>query len=203
MRHSAALCERLGHQVIPATLPVDLPRFLDQAFDIIGPNTRNYLDLLGQMRGAPVSEAELEPRTRIYLREKGDIGAVQYVQAIEGIHALGRKLAYFMRDYDLILTPALTREPPRIGTLDVLDDRADLATLIECFHSYSPFTALFNATGQPAMSVPLYWTNDGLPIGAHFAGRFGDETTLLALAHQLETLQPWAQRRPPVNACSA
>ncbi|WP_163576171.1 amidase [Halomonas faecis] len=203
VRHSAALCEQLGHQLIPANLPVDLPQFLDQAFDIIGPNTRNYLDLLGQMRGTPVSEDELEPRTRIYLREKGSISAVQYVQAIEGIHALGRTFANFMHDYDLILTPALTREPPRIGTLDVSDDRADLATLIECFHSYSPFTALFNATGQPAMSVPLYWTHGGLPIGAHFAGRFGDETTLLALAQQLEELQPWAQRRPPVNACSA
>ncbi|WP_010627541.1 amidase [Halomonas sp. KM-1] len=203
VRHSAALCEQLGHEVIPATLPVDLPRFLDQAFDIIGPNTRKYLELLGQLRGAPVSDAELEPRTRIYLREKGNIGAIQYIRAIEGMHALGRTLANFMRDYDLILTPTLTREPPRIGALDVTDPNADLTTLIECFHSYSPFTALFNASGQPAMSVPLYWTSAGLPIGAHFAGRFGDETTLLALAHQLEALQPWASRRPPLNACAA
>ncbi|PAU74804.1 amidase [Halomonas salipaludis] len=202
VRHSATLCEQLGHQVIPATLPVDLPRFLDQAFDIIGPNTRNYVELLGQMRGAAVRDEELEPRTRIYLREKGGIGATQYIQAIEGIHALGRTLANFMRDYDLILTPTLTREPPRIGAMDVTDPNADLAMLIECFHRYSPFTALFNASGQPAMSVPLYWTSTGLPIGAHFAGRFGDETTLLALAHQLEALQPWASRRPPLNACA-
>ncbi|MBV1789942.1 amidase [Marinobacterium sp. D7] len=201
VRHAAKLCENLGHQVSPVTLPVDLPQFFAMAFDIIGPNTRNYVELLGAMRGAPVTEEELEPRTRIYLREKGDIGAVQYVQAIEGIHALGRTFANFMRDYDLILTPTLTREPPLIGTLDVVDDKADMGTLIECFHSYSPYTALFNATGQPAMSVPLYWSASGLPIGAHFAGRFGEESTLLALAHQLEQAQPWAQRRPPVNAC--
>ncbi|GGB84785.1 6-aminohexanoate-cyclic-dimer hydrolase [Marinobacterium zhoushanense] len=201
VRHAARLCENLGHQVLPVTLPVDLPQFFNMAFDIIGPNTRSYLNMLGAMRGAPVTGEELEPRTRIYLREKGDIGAVQYVQAIEGIHALGRTFANFMRDYDLILTPTLTREPPLIGTLDVADDKADMGTLIECFHSYSPYTALFNATGQPAMSVPLYWTPDGLPIGAHFAGRFGEESTLLALAHQLEQAQPWVQRRPPLNAC--
>ncbi|WP_253926607.1 amidase family protein [Dickeya dadantii] len=74
--------------------------------------------------------------------------------------------------------------------------------IIEGFHRYCPFTALFNATGQPAMSVPLYWTPGGLPIGSHFAARFGDENTLLALAAQLEQVQPWASRVPPVNALS-
>lgn len=68
-------------------------------------------------------------------------------------------------------------------------------------HSYSPYTALFNATGQPAMSFPQYCTADGLPLGSQFAGRFGDERTLLSLARQSEAAQPWATRRPPVNAC--
>ncbi|GAB2602873.1 amidase [Nitrincola alkalisediminis] len=201
VRDAAALCEGLGHLVTPINLPVDLLKFYDMAFDIIGPNTRRYLDMLGQMRGAPVQAEELEPRTRIYLRDKGGIGAVKYVRAIEGIHALGRTFANFMCDFDVILTPTLTREPPLIGTLDVIDDQKDIGTLIECFHSYSPYTALFNATGQPAMSVPLYWTPGGLPIGAHFVGRFGEEVTLLALAHQLEQAQPWAHRRPQINAC--
>lgn len=201
VQHAAGLCERLGHQVVPVSLPVDLRAFYDTAFDIIAPNTRSYLDSLGQMRGAPVTMEELEPRTRIYLREKGGIDAVKYVQAIEKIHAMGRAFANFMRDYDLILTPTLTREPPLIGELDVVDEQADMDTLIECFHSYSPYTAPFNATGQPAMSVPLYWTDRGLPIGAHFVGRFGEEATLLALARQLEQEQPWIERRPPINAC--
>lgn len=202
VRHSAKLCEQLGHKVVPTSLPVDLPQFLDQAFDIIGPNTRSYVEMLGQMRGHPVGLEELEPRTRILLAEKGDISAVQYVRAIEGIHALGRQMANFMQDYDLILTPTLTREPPLIGTLDITDDQAGMEALTERYHSYSPFTAIFNATGQPAMSVPLYWTEEQLPIGAHFVGRFGEEQTLLALAAQLEREQPWAHRRPPVNACT-
>ncbi len=134
------------------------------------------------------------------LREKGDTSGVRYADAVTSIHMLGRRLAAFLSDFDLILTPTLTREPPLIGSLDPFDDSLDLATLIDRFHSYSPFTALFNASGQPAMSVPLYWTAGGLPLGSHFAARFGEEGTLLALAAQLEQAQPWAGRVPPVSA---
>ncbi|WP_110969639.1 amidase [Pseudomonas huaxiensis] len=200
VRHTARLCESLGHVVEPAMLPVQPLGFLDKVFDVIGASTRSYLDLLGELRGQPVPDEELEPRTRIILREKGGISGATYASAVESIHALGRQLARFMENYDLVLTPTLTREPPLIGSLDRFDDRLDLATLIEDFHSYSPFTALFNASGQPAMSVPLYWTPGGLPIGSHFAGRFAEEGTLLALAAQLELAQPWAGRVPPVNA---
>lgn len=200
VRHTARVCEQLGHQVEPATLPVDLPRFFDQVFDIIGPSTRHYLSVLGTLRGSPVQDAELEPLTRILLRERGDIPAYRYAAAVEAIHALGRSLAGFLTNYDLILTPTLTREPPRLGELRIEDDRLPLEQVIEQSHSYSPFTALFNASGQPAMSVPLYWTADGLPLGSHFAGRFGEEGTLLALAAQLERAQPWARRIPPVSA---
>jgi len=63
---------------------------------------------------------------------------------------------------------------------------------------YAAFTPIANLTGQPAMSVPLYWNGEGLPIGCHFFGRFGEEATLLRLASQLEAAQPWEARRPPV-----
>ncbi|MCD0245483.1 amidase [Xanthomonas melonis] len=203
VRHSAELCSRLGHHVEPARLPVDLPALLDQLFDIIGPSTRSYLDMLGQLRGAPIADAELEPRTRVILREKGQASGARYAAAVAAIHALGRRLASMLVHYDLILTPALTREPPRLGSLDAFDETITFAQLIEDFHSYCPFTALFNASGQPAMSVPLYWSPAGLPIGAHFAARFGEEATLLALAAQLERAQPWAARVPALNANAA
>ncbi|NVK72580.1 MAG: amidase [Oceanospirillaceae bacterium] len=202
VRHAAKLCESLGHEVTQAELPVDLYQFFDQCFDIIGTNTRNYVELLGQMRGKDVSLDELQVHTRIMLREKGNIDAVQYVRAIESMHALGRRFANLMTEYDVILTPTLAKPPVLIGTLDVIDENKSADDLIQHYHSYSPYTCLFNATGQPAMSVPLYWTEQGLPIGAHFSGRFGDEETLFSLAAQLEQAQPWFNNRPKVNACS-
>lgn len=201
VRQAARLCESLGHRVEPASLPVVLPAFLDQVFTIIGASTRHYVDLLGQMRGFAVRAEELEVRTRIILRDKGNVSGAQYAAAVEWIHALGRQLALFMQDYDLVLTPVLTREPVPIGELDIQDVCMSLDQLLERYHSYSPFTAVFNASGQPAMSVPLSWSSNGLPMGAHFAGRFGEENTLLALAAQLERAQPWRGRVPPVNAC--
>ncbi|WHS62860.1 amidase family protein [Pseudomonas sp. G2-4] len=201
VRQAARLCESLGHRVEPASLPVVLPEFLDQVFTIIGASSRHYVDLLGQIRGFAVRAEELEVRTRIILRDKGNVSGAQYAAAVEWIHALGRQLAVFMQDYDLVLTPVLTREPVPIGELDIQDVCMSLDQLLERYHSYSPFTALFNASGQPAMSVPLSWSANGLPMGAHFAGRFGEESTLLALAAQLERAQPWRCRVPPVNAC--
>lgn len=201
VRHTAQLCENLGHHVEHAVLPVDPIPLLNGIFDIIGASTRSYLDMLGKMRGQAVADEELEPRTRIIVRERGAVSGARYADAVAGIHMLGRELARFLCNYDLILSPTLTREPPLIGTLDAFDDRLDLATVIEHFHSYSPFTALFNASGQPAMSVPLYWTEQhDLPIGSHFAARFGEEGTLLALAAQLEAAQPWRGRVPRTNA---
>jgi amidase len=65
-------------------------------------------------------------------------------------------------------------------------------------YAFVPFTPIFNATGQPAMSVPLHWTDTGLPIGTHLVGRFGDEGTLFRLAGQIERARPWTDRRPPL-----
>ncbi|UFH48310.1 amidase [Pseudomonas sp. KNUC1026] len=200
VRHTAQLCESLGHSVVPAALPVDLSAFFDQVFDIIGPSTRHYINVLGQQRGAAVREEELEPITRILLRERGDIPAYRYTAAVEAVHALGRTLAGMLTVFDVILSPTTTREPPPLGELRVEDDQTSLASFIELSHGYGPYTALFNASGQPAMSVPLYWTAQGLPMGSHFAGRFGEEGTLLCLAAQLERAQPWAGRVPGLSA---
>jgi amidase len=202
VHHTAKLCEALGHQVEPAVLAVNPVEFYERIYDIIGANTRSYIDFLGDMRGHPINEQEIELRTRLILRERGNVSGARYVDAVAALHTLGRELAHFLTVYDLILTPTVTREPPKIGSLGLIDESFDIPRLAHHFHSYSPFTALFNASGQPAMSVPLYWGPSGLPIGSHFAARFGEENTLLALAAQLEYAQPWAGLIPPVNACS-
>jgi len=100
----------------------------------------------------------------------------------------------FLTKYDVLLTPTLGRPPVKIGELD---QTWPVEKLIPWLNAYVPFTPLANATGQPAMSVPLYWNADGLPIGSHFFGHHTDEVTLLRLASQLEQARPWTKRRPP------
>ena len=94
----------------------------------------------------------------------------------------------------MILTPVTTGPPPKIGEL-TLNQSYD--SFVKVVLKASPITALFNMTGLPAMSVPLHWNKDGLPIGVQFASSFGAEDKLLALAGQLETAAPWAHKRPP------
>ncbi|WFF41345.1 amidase [Salinicola endophyticus] len=201
LQQTTTLCESLGHRVERVTLPLEWEALYQRCFDVIGPSTQELLDMIGNLRGQPISDEEIEPRTRIMLRERGHIDATRYISAINYLHALGRKIATTMLDVDVLLSPTLARKPPVIGTLDAFDDRLSLDEVIHAFHSYCPFTALCNATGQPAMSVPLFRTDDGLPLGSHFAGRFGEENLLFSLAAQLERAHPWTGRVPGINAC--
>jgi amidase len=109
------------------------------------------------------------------------------------VHAAGRKMATFLASYDVILSTTLAGPPPKLG---YFDQNGDVETFTERVTEYLSVTPLHNATGTPAMSVPLHWTADGLPVGVHFAGRCGEEATLLALAAELETAQPWFDRVP-------
>ena len=102
-------------------------------------------------------------------------------------------MAAFLTSYDVILSTTLAGPPPKLG---YFDQNGDVQTFAERVTEYLSVTPLHNATGTPAMSVPLHWSSDDLPIGVHFAGRYGEEATLLALAAQLETAQPWFDRVP-------
>jgi len=199
---TARLCAELGHHVEETTLPLDTMEYYDTIFTIIGAQTKSFLTMVGQVTGRPVDPVNLEARTRIILREKGDVSGAAYAAAVDWVHAFGRRMGHLMQRYDVLLSPTLAKPPERLGSFHVDDDNS-LADLIELFHSFSPFTSLFNASGQPAMSVPLCWSQAGLPIGSHFAAGFGREDVLFALAGQLEEARPWAGRIPPVNGLSA
>ncbi|RYY04725.1 MAG: hypothetical protein EON55_29315 [Alphaproteobacteria bacterium] len=100
-------------------------------------------------------------------------------------------MATFQRDYDVILTPGVAQPPVDIGILALSRTVPEWA---EAMGRFSPFTSIYNQTGQPAIMVPLHWTSDGLPIGVQFAGRLGDEESLLALTRELEIVSPWFDR---------
>ena len=121
------------------------------------------------------------------------VSGVEYIEAIAAAHAAGRKMGRFLTDYDVILSTTLAGPPPKLG---YFDQNGDVQTFTERVTEYLSVTPLHSATGTPAMSVPLHWTADHLPVGVHFAGRYGEEATLLALAAQLETAQPWFDRVP-------
>jgi len=104
-------------------------------------------------------------------------------------------MAKFHQSYDVILNPTLAKPPLPLGTLTLSQPTMSWWKEIT---EFSPYTALYNASGQPSMSVPLHWTPDGLPIGVLFSSRFGEDATLLRLAAQLERAQPWAERMPPI-----
>ena len=94
----------------------------------------------------------------------------------------------------------LALPPVKLGTVNM--DSEDIAAYLDINARYMPFPGLFNMTGQPSMSVPLHWTEAGLPVGMRFTAPFGDEATLFQLAGQLERARPWGNRRPPVHAAS-
>ena len=125
------------------------------------------------------------------------IDGPDYLQSINIVHATGRQIAQFFENHDMLITATLAEPPARVGRFamsnpDFLDYRLGPKGIIH----YSPFTSIFNITGQPAASLPLHWSKEGLPVGVHFAARFGDEATLLKLATQLEQAQPWFGKRP-------
>jgi amidase len=123
------------------------------------------------------------------------------MDALAELQALCDGLAAFQEPYDVWLTPTAGSIAPPLGHFAA--DPADPMKGMRAAGVFLPFTTLINVTGQPAMSVPLYWTADGIPVGTHFVGPYGDEGLLYRLAAQLEAARPWANRIPPTAARAA
>ena len=126
------------------------------------------------------------------------IDGATYMGAVHTAHRIGRQMAAFHEDWDVLLTPGLGTLPPKLGWLDMMMD--DLEEYWRRVFAFSPFTVWFNLTGQPAMMIPLGETADGLPVAVQAVARYGDEATLFRLAAQLEAARPWIDRRPALAA---
>jgi amidase len=190
---AAKLCEDLGHIVEEAQPDIDLVALRKITATIAQVNTARAVQARWIKLGEAPSPDKVE-RVIWAAYERGcQVNAVAYVDAITAIHAAGRALARFMTDYDIILSATVTAPPPKLGTLDMDGDPDDFFSKGAEYVSVTPVA---NAAGTPAMSVPLYWNDAGLPIGVHFAARFGEEATLIRLAAQLEEAQPWFDRVP-------
>jgi amidase len=195
-RDAAELCRSLGHDVEEAELSVDRELLAGATGVIISANLRATLLERGEQLGRAYTPDDLEPLTFLMAEGVKPREAADYARAIRAIHAIGRRVSTFLERFDVVLSPTLATPPLPLGRLALT--RTDLAGLLTDLTRTVGFTQLFNASGHPAMSVPLYWNAAGLPIGVQFAGRFGDEATLFRLAAQLETARPWFLRRPAV-----
>ena len=198
VRKAATLCVGLGHHVEPITLS-ELP-FLEM-FGGMGIMTATGLLVSVQARekqlGRAAREDELEPLNWAAMQKAKSYTAAQLYGARAIFDEGGRVFDQVFERYDLILSPTTAGLPPKIGEL-ALDQAFD--DYVKNAMRGPAFTAMFNMSGHPAMSVPLHWSAEGLPIGVQFAAPFGAEARLIALAAQLEQAAPWAARRPPALA---
>ena len=149
--------------------------------------------------GREPGEDEIEPLNRALWQAGEKVNAADWLLAVGDIQRFGRRVARFFTGFDAFLTPTMSAPPLPIGTMvSTPDDPWRSLQVSGPTVRYAGIVA--NLTGNPAMSVPLWWNDEGMPIGVHFLGRFGDEATLIRLAAQLEVAQPWAERRPAVHA---
>lgn len=185
---AAHLCEKLGHHVESAVVPVTVEDMFGLLGRVCAVWTRSMLLRRSRELGREVTPADVEPATWEMYNLARDIGATEYYDLIEEIHKTGRRVGRFFQNYDALLTPALAAPPVPLGTIDTTKTLAEAASALAAF---CPFTTTFNVTGQPAASIPLGWTPEGLPLGVQIVTRFGDEATLFRLAAQLEAEEPW------------
>ncbi len=153
--------------------------------------------LIGRIVTRDAEGAAFEPFTHALAKRSSQRTPADLLDAQVALQEIAHAAGRFLETYDVLLTPVLGSPPVRLGTID---QTLPWPELVELLTRYVAFTPLANFSGLPAMSVPLYWTEGGLPVGSHFLGRFGDEATLFALAGQLESARPWADRRPPIHA---
>ncbi len=193
VQSAAKLCEELGHIVEPAAPAVDHDE-LARAFGVtVVTATAAAAHTRARARGDEANVADFEQVTRDFLELAPHLSAEDLIAANTVFMTAAHNVHEFQQTYDVILCPTMGSPPIPLGTASLLQsaEKYTAATI-----PFSCYTALQNQTGQPAMSVPLHWTDHGLPVGVQFAGRLGEEEVLYSLAGQLEIARPWFQRRP-------
>ena len=193
---AAKLCETLGHTVEEKKLPIDNAQLREAFLTLMNVSVARTLDDAARTLGRAVTQKDVETVTWVTSQMGRSVDVIAYSRAIGTAHQLGLALAKFQLNYDVILSPTLAKPPVRLGLLGLSPE--NMQQWGKEITEFGPYTALYNVTGQPSMSVPLHWTPDGLPVGVMFSARFGDEATLFRLAGQLEQAKPWAGRKPSI-----
>jgi amidase len=194
---TAALCTALGHEVREASPAFDALEFWTRYTSVLAGGVAWALADWSRRLDKRLEAEQFEPFVWAFAERGRAQSAADYLMAVQDVQHFVRQISAFYESHDVWLTPTLGQPPVPLGTLVYAGDPFELRRRSAQF---SPYTYIANATGQPAISLPLHWSDGGLPIGLHFTARYGEEALLIRLAAQLEAARPWAQRRPPVCA---
>ena len=215
LAETASLLKELGHEVVEAAPQLDGETFSLAFITILAAEARADIEEAARGAGKKVSVNDFDPATFGLGMLGQALSAKEYAAASRYLQTSARAVGRFFADHDVLLTPTLAQPPVKTGSLQPTALERMLIKLIGSFDGgglmkamgiikplaaqtfeFMPWTPVFNVTGQPAMSVPLHWNAENLPVGMHFVGKFGDEATLFRLAGQLEQAKPWAGRIP-------
>lgn len=197
--NAARLLESLGHHVAPARPAADVKGMMSAWTRIVACGTALSVDKAVAARGRALDPDEVENVTRGAMQYAATLSGADYLDAVGKIHAFGREMAAFLTGCDVLLSATLAEPPAIVGRFSHrTEDYVHYRTGPGMVFDYSPFCAVFNASGQPAASLPLHWNSEGLPIGVHLAAAFGDDEMLVSLSAEVEAARPWAHRRAPM-----
>ena len=211
------LCQDLGHQVSEAAPQIDVRAFARAFTTLVCSETRARIEEDEVLVGRKATFGAFESVTWLMGLLGKQCRAPEFSRALNFLQRTSRQVGEFFKDYDVLLTPTLAMPPVVTGAFQpkgvqamagkllgrlnagwLISALAGIDVLAKQVFEFMPYTPLFNVTGQPAMSVPLYWNDEGLPIGMQFVARYGDEATLFRLASQLERARPWFYRIPTI-----
>ncbi len=196
VRSVAQTCEDMGHIVEESSPQIEMAMLSEAFMAVWAAGLAQILDTIAMLTNTKPSLKTIQGLTMGLYEAGKKITAGQYLNAITMLQSAGRSVAAWHKTYDVWLTPTLGAPPLKIGAVDTAE--RDVQKAFAPIIDYVPFTAIQNATGQPAISLPLHWTKSGLPVGVQFVGRYGDEATLLRIAAQMEKARPWAAKHPPL-----
>jgi amidase len=194
----ARMCESMGHDVNTAKPQIDLEPYFSALRVFWGASMCYSCDQLARKMERPVDSHHLEPVTLKVYDDARQFSAADVIRARAALNMTRRKIGAFFEKFDLLLTPTIAQLPVPIGTIDQNQD-GPLEKWYQGTSQFNAFTNLFNATGLPAISLPLCQSAAGLPIGIQFGARFGEEDLLIRVAGAFEEALPWVDRKPPVH----
>ncbi len=189
MTKTISLLESLGHSVQSKSIDLPTDEIMTTIAAVISSSLANKIDEMEKQIGKNLDNTMLENVTLQMQKNGKEVLAKDYIQAVKTNHKIGYEVEKMFLDYDVLLSPVLAKPPVEIGNIDL--NTTDFADYAEKLSKYTPFTGIFNQSGHPSISLPLYRTPKNLPVGTMLTASFGNESLLFGLARQLEVAKPW------------